>query len=242
MFEKSFNKINVNNELNEAVIAGDCERIKKLFEAEDKPYVDHEINGVAVILYAAQHKNWDIVEELYNQEANLDVKVPYLNWFLIHECIKNAPERVTKAVIEYCDINAKTKDGKTPLMVAIKEDKIEMANYLTDLGTSDLSLVDKEGENAGHYAVKTKNYDLFFKLIEKNIPLTQKNKEGLTSVDLISDVSLKENLPKIIGQFKKIKDKEITQETTTELVEKVDEVVDVEEKPKLKGLSSIKRK
>lgn len=241
MFEKSFNKINVNNELNEAVTAGNIDRVKKLFNEEDQPYVDHEINGVAVILYAAQHKNWDIVEELYNQEANLDVKVPYLDWFLIHECIKNAPDRVTKAIIEYCNINVKTKDGKTPLMVAIKEDKTEMANYLVDLGTSDLSLVDKNGENAGHYAVKSKNYDLFFKLIEKNVPLSQKNNDGLTSVDLISDVSLKENLPKIIGQLSKTKDKENNIEKTVESIEEKNEVT-IEEKPKLKGLSSIKRK
>lgn len=241
MFEKSFNKINVNNELNEAVTAGNIDRVKKLFNEEDQPYVDHEINGVAVILYAAQHKNWDIVEELYNQEANLDVKVPYLDWFLIHECIKNAPDRVTKAIIEYCNINVKTKDGKTPLMVAIKEDKTEMANYLVDLGTSDLSLVDKNGENAGHYAVKSKNYDLFFKLIEKNVPLSQKNNDGLTSVDLISDVSLKENLPKIIGQLSKTKDKENNIEKTVESIETKNEVI-IEEKPKLKGLSSIKRK
>ena len=241
MFQKSFNKINVNNELNEAVLAGNCQRIKELFELEDKPYVDHEINGVAVILYAAQHKNWDIVEELYNQEANLDVKVPYLEWHLIHECVKNAPDRVTKAVIEYCNINAKTKDGKTPLMVSISENKIDMANYLIDLGTSDLSLVDKNYENVAHYAAKTNNYDLLLKLIEKNAPLNQKNKENLTPVDLITDISLKENLPKIIGQFNKIKEKE----TVNTLEEKIDEtkVEKVEEeKPKLKGLSSIKRK
>ncbi len=242
MFEKSFNKINVNNELNEAVIAGNCQKIKELFDLEDTPYVDHEINGVAIILYAAQHKNWDIVEELYNREANLDVKVPYLDWHLIHECIKNAPERVTKAVIEYCNINSKTKDGKTPLMVAISENKIDMANYLVDLGTSDFSLVDKNYENVAHYAAKTNNYDLLLKLIEKNAPLTQRNKENFTPVDLIADVSLKENLPKIIGQFNKIKEKEtaniLVEEKTDETkVEKVEE-----EKPKLKGLSSIKRK
>ncbi len=241
MFEKSFNKINVNNELNEAVIAGNCQRIKELFDLEDAPYIDHEINGVAIILYAAQHKNWYIVEELYNREANLDVKVPYLDWHLIHECIKNAPERVTKAVIEYCNINVKTKDGKTPLMVAISENKIDMANYLVDLGTSDLSLVDKNYENVVHYAAKTNNYDLLLKLIEKNAPLNQKNKENLTPIDLITDVSLKENLPKIIGQFNKIKEKEATNIVEEKADDKKIQKIE-EEKPKLKGLSSIKRK
>lgn len=242
MFEKGFDKINLNNELNNAVIAGEVNKVKALFEAEEKPYVDHEINGVAVILYAAQHKNWEIVEELYNQEANLDVKIPYLDWHLVHECIKNAPDRVTKAIIEYCNLNVKTKEGKTPLMVAISENKIEMANYLVDLGTSDLSLVDKKNNNVAHYAAKTNNYDLLLKLIEKNVSLNQLNSDKITPIDLIQDVSFKENLPKIIGQLRKIKEKENEKKVVSSVEVLNEKETIIEEKPKVKGLSSIKRK
>lgn len=246
MFEKNFNQINLNNELNTAVINSDLSKVKYLLSQEDIPFVDHEINGVALILYAAQHKDWEILEELYNQGAELNVKIPYMDWYLIHECIKSAPDRVTKAIIEYCDMNAKTKDGKTPLMVAIKENKIDMANYIVDLKLLDFSMSDKNGNNAAHIAAENGYYDLFLKLIENNTPINKENKDGKTPIDLISDVSFKENLPKIIGELskQKIKNKikptidESSSNTSSNSKEATEEVV----KPKVSGLSSIKRK
>lgn len=235
MFEKEFNAININNELNEAVIAQDVNKIKELFSLENPPFVDHEINGVPVIMYAAQRANWDIVEVLYNQEANLDAKVPYLEWHLLHECVKNAPDNVTKAVIDYSNLNCQNKDGKTPLMVAIENNKVSMSNYLVDIGKTDLSIVDKSFQNAAHYAAKNKDYELFTKLVKSGISIEQENKDGLKPFDLIEDPTFKENFSRIIST--KEKKSNVENDTFTLGAEEV--VVD---KPKLSGLSKIKRR
>lgn len=245
MFEKDYNQVNINNELIEAVTKNDVQKVKELFALEHPPFVDMEINGVPVIMYAAQHKDWAMVEELYNLEADLDAKVPYMEWHLIHECVKTAPDRVTKAVLEYCNINAQTKTGKTALMVAIEEGKIGMADYLVDLGRMDLSLVDKEHNNAGHYAAKNSQYDLFIKLVQAGAPINKENKENQTSIDLISDVAFKENLPKVLGELAKIEKMKKSGEVA-EAVSETNEEVKAEPtepaKPKVSGLSSIKRK
>lgn len=233
MFEKDYNQVNINNDLNEAVIAQDLPKIKALFSSENQPYVDHEINGVALILYAAQKGNWDIVEEFYNMEANLDVCVPYLDWYLVHECIKNAPERVTNAIIEYSNINVQTKQGLTPLMVSLKENKLDTANYILEQGLSDLSIVDKNLENAAHYAAKFNQYELFLKLSELGCPLNKENSEGLTPVDLIEDITFKENFSKILSS-RVSKSKEVENVETIESPE--------ETTPKVTGLSKIKRR
>lgn len=244
MFEKSYNQAHINNELSEAVLSSNLEKVKELFASEHPPFVDMEINAVPIILHAAQRKDWKMVEELYNMEADLDARVQYLQWHLIHECVKNAPDRITKAVLDYCNINAQTRDGKTALMVAITENKLDMANYLVDLGRMDLSLCDKEQNNAAHYAAKAEQYELFIKLIQNKTPVNKENKEGKTPIDLIEDVTFRENLPRILGELAKIdKVKQVTIEGSDDnQVNQTEQVQEEPKKPKVSGLSSIKKK
>lgn len=245
MFEKNFEEIDLNNKLKTAVTEQKEEEVQRLLALDNPPYVDHEINGVPLILYAAQHKNWKIVEELYNAEANLDVKIDYMNWYLIHECIKSAPDRVTKAVMEYSNMNVQTKDGKTPLMLAIQEDNKMVVEKIVDGQLSNLALTDKNGENAAHYASKNKQYDLLIKLIENGCPINKLNNDNQSPIDLIEDVSFRENLPKVLSTLNKMHlKKESSQQSENSVVKSEDLSQSVEnvEKPKLSGLSKIKRR
>jgi len=242
MFEKDYHKVNLNNELNNAVMHSNLEKVRELLNLEEPPFVDHEINGVPLILYAAQKADWTMVEELYNAGADLDAKILQFNWSLLHECVKNAPDRVTKAVYEYCDINSQTKDGKTALMVAIKEKKIGMAEFFVDSGRMDFSLVDKKHNNAAHYAAEAGEYDLFIKLIQAGVPINKENYEDKNPIDLIKDVSFKENLPKVLGELAKIEKKKQDSENVIEESVTKEVVKDEPAKPKVSGLSSIKKK
>lgn len=245
MFQKEYNQTDINNEFIDAIMKSDLEKVKEMFASDNPPFIDIEINGVPVILYAAQKQDWPMVEELYNMEADLDAKIPYMQWHLIHECVKNAPDRVTKAVLEYCNINAQNKGGKTALMVAINENKLAMAEYLIDLGRMDLSITDTDHNNAAHYAAKNGMYDLFIKLCQAGAPINKENKEDQTPIDLITDVTFKENLPKVLGELARIEKKkqEVESEQTVDGVEpKAEEVKEELPKSKVSGLSSIKRK
>ncbi len=243
MFENEFNQVNINNKFIEAVMKPDLEKVKEMFEAEHQPYINSEINGVPVILYAAQKGDWAMVEELYCLEADLDANVPHLKWYLLHECIKNAPDRVTKSVLQYCNINAQTKSGKTALMVASDENKLPMAEYLVDSGRMDLSITDIEHNNAAHYAAKNSQYDLFIKIAQAGAPLNKENKKGETPMDLLADPTFKENLPKVLGELAKIeKSKNNTEEVSETEEAKVEDKPAEPVKPKVSGLSSIKKK
>jgi len=236
MFEKSYDNVNLNVELSNAVLDLNIDKVKELLSLDNPPYVNFEVSGVPLIMYAAQQKNWELVETLYNFDANLDCKIEYLSWYLIHECVKSAPAKVTKAIFEYCNINSQTKNGKTALMIAVEEKKYEIANFFVDSKRMDLSLLDKKANNVAHYAAINGDYDLFIKLIQNGAPINQENDQFETPIDLIRDISFKENLPKILGELSKIEKIKLVVE------DKGLDVKNVEPIKKVSGLSSIKRK
>ncbi len=223
----------------EAVLEKEHAKIEELFNSENKPNVDAEFNGMPLIIYAAQKKDWQTVNILYDNFANLDAKIELSNWHLIHECVLNAPDNVFNALIQYCDLNVRDRYGKTPLMVLIEEGKLDRAEKLLKQGIS-VAITDKNNENAGHYAARKNAYDILLSLGEKKLPFNQLNKSNESVLDLIEDLSFKENLPKMIGKL-------IKEENKEELVENKEvvdgnQVVEVEKPKKIGGLSSIKRK
>lgn len=233
MFQKTTQQLELNQKFEKAVIDGNVDEVNKLFEEEPTPYVDHEIITGPAILIAAQKKDWKMVETLYNLNADLDAKLVLTNWSLLHECVKAAPDNVTIAITDYCNVNAQTKKGQTALMVAIREEKWEIANYLIDTGRLDLTLCDEKGQNAAHYVASKGNEEVFLKLIKKGVPMLQKDAQGKTPIDLIEDESFKMTLPQLVKEEKIINVVEEKQETVQAVVEP---------EKKVSGLSTIKKK
>lgn len=239
-----YSDIQIMNELNkqfqEAVLNNDLEKIKLLFSEDKKvhPYIDFEMIATTGILISAQNKNWEIVKELFNLGADLDAVIMPQKWHLVHECITNAPEKITEAIIENANINNQTKNGETPLMIAIKRDRIYAADLILKTGRADLSLYDKNHETAAHYAIKYKKYDFFLELIKHGIPLLRKNKDGKTAIDLIEDESFKMSLP---VEFEKISNnKEIQENKPTEIKKEIPKTQ--KEVKQITGLSKITKK
>ena len=121
-------------------------------------------------------------------------------------------------------------------------DSIEEATDTDIFGADENNVFDenKNNENAGHYAARKNAYDILLSLGEKKLPFNQLNKSNESVLDLIEDLSFKENLPKMIGKL-------IKEENKEELVENKEvvdgnQVVEVEKHKKIGGLSSIKRK
>lgn len=274
MFEQISNKSELNYEFQRAVEAQDNERVKELFAPliefksradsmtdeeyeqgmpavmEKVPYLDFEMVTTQGIMRAAQLENWSLLEFLYDMEASLDVKVSPQEWYLIHECIVSAPDNVTKAIIEYSNVNVQTAKGETPLMIAIKNEKKIMANYLLESGRVNLQLTDKKGNNAAHYAAIMEDYSFLLKLIERGTHFMIKNKEGKTAVDLIEDESFRMEFPDHLAKIEAAGHKislaraQEVEAIAQPVLEKIESEVPTEEKPKKKvtGLSSIKKK
>lgn len=243
MFESRLNQDKLDNELTNAILKEDTDKIKSLLEQELKPNLNIEISGVPMILFVAQKSNWELVEMFYDEGANLDVELAYLNWFLIHECIKNAPANVTNAIIEYANVNVQTKKGKTPLMIALEEKKHQYIDTLLEKG-SDLSLKDSNWNNIAHYAAQMKNYELFLKFAEAGAPLNHTNKEGKTPIECIEDVSFRENLPQMLKQFdmKSSKKEKVLDNLQIDNSNESSNEQSKEEGKKVQGLSKIGRK
>jgi ankyrin repeat protein len=247
MFEDKYNQDQLNSALSQAVLSQNNQKVKELLMGEKKPSLEISISGIPLILFVAQKGNWELVELFYDEGANLDVQIDYLNWFLIHECIKNAPTNVANAIIEYANVNVQTKKGKTPLMIALEEKKFQYIDLLLEKG-SGLSLKDSNGNNIAHYAAKMKDYELFLKLAENKVPLNHTNKDMETPIDCIEDVSFKENLPQMLQQFElRTMKKENSLNITNQNISNDEEVnksnkISKEDIPKVQGLSKIGRK
>jgi len=197
MFENISKKMDLDRAFSEAVLSWDIEKVQELF-AQDKelvPNIDKELVTAPGILLAAIHQKWDMFNLLYELGADLNVKTINNGWHLIHECVKNAPLNISTGIMEYCDIDSQTEDGRTPLMVAIKEKNSKLALSILEHAPS-LSLEDSKGNNAGHYAAQYGMNDLFLRLIKDGLALNRKNKEGKYPADLIEDEFFKSSVPK----------------------------------------------
>lgn len=232
-------EISLAHTFHDAVQNRDLELVKKLIADNPDISIDTDMVTVPPILYAAQKEDWPMVLYLYEIGANLEVKSHPYDWFLAHECILNSPTNVWKSVLTYCNINAQTADGETPLMIAIKNDKDDIVNFMLDTDRCSLSLSDINKENALHYAAKYNKQDIFLKILNKsklNI-LNQQNKKGLFPEELLTDEIFKSELPKrIIENDKNIQLEEKVLMPSVKKEEKNKEV------SKVTGLSSIKKK
>lgn len=239
MYENLSKKLDIDRKFNDAVFSWDIETVKELFsdEVENKPDINRDLVSGPAILISAMEKQWDMFELLYTLEADLDVKLISNDWHLIHECVKNAPLEITRTLTEYCNLNVQTEDGKTPLMIAIREKNGTVANLLLNTHELRLDLADNQGNNAAHYAAKSGMDELFLALIKEGVPLNRKNKEGKYPADLIENEFFKQSIPKVEAQIVKETKKKI------EETEVIQNNAKPEDKPEgLSGLSKIKKK
>jgi ankyrin repeat protein len=239
MYENLSKKLDLDRKFNDALFSWDIEAVKELFadNIENKPDINRDLVSCPAILIAAMEKQWDMFELLYTLEADLDVKLISNDWHLIHECVKNAPVEITTTLTEYCNLNVQTEDGKTPLMIAIREKNGTVANLLLNTKTLRLDFADIKGDNAAHYAARAGMDELFLSLIREGVPLNRKNKEGKYPADLIENEFFKQSIPQVEAQIVKESKKATVQESLDEKPKKS------EDKPAgLSGLSKIKKK
>jgi ankyrin repeat protein len=226
------------DKFHKAVKLGDVKKVTEMIEANPNLDINSEMVTVVPIMYVAQREDWAMFTVLFEKEANLDIKNEPSNWYLVHECVLNAPLNIAKSVVTYCNINSQTALGETPLMIAIKNDKNEMANHMIDTERLEINLTDKEKNTALHYAAKYNNQELFLKLIKSGASLTIKNKKQLTPVDLIEDEIFKRNFYQQLNNVEVNASIEVVKVLEAKLEEKTIPAM----QNKISGLSSIKKK
>jgi ankyrin repeat protein len=149
-----------------AASRGDLAEVRRLVEAgEDVSAAD--TFGNTALLYACRGGHADIVELLFRNGADVQVKnkqgMDCLDFAEVrgHEKVagilrgaklllsirEGEVERVTRLLDSGVDVNHQLTDGWTPLMVAALEDQVEVANILLDRG-ADAALRNSKGLTA----------------------------------------------------------------------------------------------
>lgn len=235
-----------------AVVNGDIEKINSLFDVEPTPQepeplvpdVNGEIQSTPMILFAAKRKDWKLLSELYFREANIDVCDTTHGWHLVNEVTINAPDKVFETLLSEFDMDVVTRDGDSPLMIALKNDKFERAEYMLRNTAVQYSTINIKKENAGHFALRKGQYDLFIELVKMGMSYDLKNKEGKTPIDLVEDPILQNELKDRVEKLKsEVNVRQAANGKNKVVIEEVVEEKEVEEPVKkvLSGLSKIKR-
>lgn len=244
IFDQYVDVFAASGNMQKAVITGDIELAKSSIKAGvdindspvDSPY----------ILIAAQNEHWAMVKFLMENDAKCDVKNRY-GFTLAHQIVLNAPVEVIKELYPLLiekgvAVNRKdTLHGDTPFLLAIKNDRDDVVDYLFSLEDVSKSSKDDNGKNTLHHAAIMKKKELFIRLWEAGVPMDAPDKQNKFPADYIEDPAWKAQLPTIENTFKNMP-AEDEKESKVEVVVSKDVLAVEEDKPKVAGLSSIKKR
>lgn len=200
---------------------------------------DIEIGGIPILLYAAQRDLWDVVEELFILNADMDIKYEIMNWTLVHQLSLAGKDKQLENYLPFIeDKNVKEDSkGQNALMIAVTANHYSTFKVLLNSGV-ELRSTDKEGNNVLHYVARAGWVDILSEVAEKHIQLfSLKNKNGETVLSItgmkLGDFVKEENrpAPKINENI----------EDAANINTLEDNPVEVEISPAKKKLSKIKR-
>jgi ankyrin repeat protein len=145
--------------------------------------------GTTALLMATKRQDPDLVELLLNSKANPnlasdDGTLPiHVSLWLIEP--SPTKKRMVAALLEHgANANARTKDGKTPLMWVADQGDAETAALLLN-HQADINAVDDKGDTALHHAVIHGFKAIVELLLAKGADVNLKNNDGLTALALV---------------------------------------------------------
>lgn len=160
-----------------SISSGNMEMIHLLMEA------GADINAVcascyeqAAIQIAMEYAYFELVEELMQQGANVQVKSSMNRTPLHSVSHSNNVELAKKLIDSSLDVNAKDEDGATPLHFAAGNGQFEMFKLLVENG-ADLNAVENKGFTVMMNAARGGNVEIINYLIQKGISVNSVSDE-----------------------------------------------------------------
>lgn len=138
-----------------------------------------------LLFMASRIGNLEIVKKIFEQYKNIDVNIAdEFDNSPLHEATKYNNVDVVEYLIinEGAEVNAKNKDGRTALHVAIEENNFEIASLLILHGA--ICVKDNEGRTPIHLAVLNKRYNILNLFILAEYDIDIKDNKGMTPLDL----------------------------------------------------------
>ena len=142
-------------------------------------------HGISALHKVARCRNLEVVRYLV-EELRLDVnaKDP-LGWTPLYLAALNDCTETARCLLEHgADVNARTRDGSTPLMAAAKEiledgQHSELVKLLLDAG-AEVDPRDKDGRTALFYAIDANNTDGARRLLDAGASITHHDRNGVS--------------------------------------------------------------
>lgn len=237
MWDDVMVSMNSNSDLEQAVVSGDLEAVKR--SVGNGANINYMPSDNSVMMIAGFNKHWDIVDYLIDNGANINL-TNLFNYHIIHVLAKDGPLDIIQKVVSLSAgtvINHRDNDRDTAFSIAVKENREEVVDFFLDLIGTDITCLDIDGKSTLHYAAELGHKDMFMKLWFQGVSLEHEDKHGKHAVDYIADEAWRDELP----QFEKVvTEAKIIREELKENKENVE--VAVVDTLKATGISSIKKR
>lgn len=168
--------LNLENKIISAICENDTQFItQKLEEININSRLQSEDNDT-LLLYAIGNPDNEIFDLLIKNGADLNAK-NNLGENILHAAIYSGKIDRVKKIFSKKNIDKKSEDGSTPLILSLLLGHETIANFLIDM-EANFNLADNEGNEPIHLAAFFGFKTVVQRLIEKNCQLFKKTKKG----------------------------------------------------------------
>ncbi|XP_013111678.2 POTE ankyrin domain family member B [Stomoxys calcitrans] len=176
------------DELYEAVMKGDLEKIKQQVELNNVDVNEPVRCGFTILLHACKEGNLDIVEYLIEEKQadvnqQVDSITPLMNCCDSQCNNPDVIEKIAKILLLHgAVVNVADKYGTTPFMLACKNGHTKVVKLL--LKEVSFDAVDNQGCTPIFHAIENNRADIVKILIDAGVNYTIANKKGYTPIQV----------------------------------------------------------
>ncbi|MCL1943922.1 MAG: ankyrin repeat domain-containing protein [Candidatus Azobacteroides sp.] len=169
---------NFEEDLKDAIACNDIDFLKKNRDQYDINHRFADEDNDSLLLYAISDKGSEAYKFFLDNGADTTL-VNNEGEGILHAIVYSGiPERLLEFIKTHTfDINARTNDGATPLLLAISLERLEMAKLLIE-NRADVNIGDENDITPLHLAVQTGDFNLVVSLVEKGANLHIKTQKG----------------------------------------------------------------
>lgn len=177
------------------------DKIEEARVAFSLPYNIDEVDedGNTVLHLAAEKNNADLCMFFMLKGADADLKNNNSDTAL-HVAIKNNAFEAAEAItaIDSTSLFSRDADGYTALDLALQKDQKYFDLFIT---TKSGQIRDTDGQSIVHYFVKTRNIKGIQQCVKKSIPISVKDVNGKTPLDIAFEMLTDETSVKIVAEL-----------------------------------------
>ncbi|XP_071086322.1 ankyrin-3-like, partial [Haliotis cracherodii] len=171
------------NILHQACRGGDIETVREVL-AQDKLDINSSSkNGETPVMMAARAGYVELVDFLVKKGADMSL-VNSGGDNILHQACRGGDIETVKTVLaqDKLDINSRSKNGETPVMMAARAGYVELVDLLVKKG-GDMSLVNNSGDNILHQACRGGDEGTVKRVLAQDkVDINSRDKRGWTPV------------------------------------------------------------